>query len=157
MSLPVYPVTSVVPQRPPMILIDEIVERRPGAITALVIVKPTGLFFQPGRGVPSYVALEWMAQACAAYAGSDALDLQGRVKVGFLLGTRDFRASRNWFAEGARVFVRATLVYHDAELGNFTCEVADAPDGPAIATASLNVFHPDDAQAIIAGQTGSSS
>ena len=152
MSLPIYPVERVIPQRPPMILIDEVVERRPRAITASVEVKPTGLFFQPGRGMPAHVALEWMAQTCAAYAGSDGLDGGGRVRVGFLLGTRNFRADRTWFAEGERLYVRATLEYHDDALGNFACEVAESADGPAIATASLNVFHPDDPQTVIEGR-----
>lgn len=156
MTLPIHPVESVVPQRPPMILIDEVVAREAGGITVLVTIRPTCLFFRPGRGMPSHVALEWMAQACAAFAGSEALDAGGAVKVGFLLGTRDFRASRAWFAAGERLYVRVRLEYHDDELANFACEVAEQPEGPAVARASLNVFHPHDASALIGSQAGSS-
>ena len=153
MTLPIYPVESVVPQRPPMILIDEIVARQAESIVALVTIQPDGLFFQPGRGVPSHVALEWMAQACAAFGGSQALDEGGAVKIGFLLGTRDFRASRSWFAEGERLYVRALLEYRDGELANFACEVADSLEGPSLARASLNVYHPRDAAALIGSLT----
>lgn len=154
MTLPLYPVERVVPQRPPMILIDEVVSRRSGCIVATVTVRATDLFFQPARGTPSHVAIEWMAQTCAAFAGSEALDEASAVKIGFLLGTRNFRATQGWFAEGTRLFVRAHLEYHDKEIANFACEVAESPEGPALAAASLNVFHPNDAQAVIDSQAG---
>ena len=66
MTLTLHPVESIVPQRPPMVLIDEVVARQADEITVGVTVRPTGLFFQAERGMPSHVALEWMAQACAA-------------------------------------------------------------------------------------------
>ena len=149
MTLPFYPIESVVPQRPPMILIDEIVDRQANGIMVCVTIRADGLFFQPGRGMPSHVALEWMAQACAAFAGSEALDSGGAVKIGFLLGTRDFRAARTWFAEGERLYVRARLEYRDNEAANFACEVAGSPEGVSLARASLNVYHPHDAFALI--------
>lgn len=157
MTLPLYPIEAVVPQRPPMILIDEIVARETDAIIVLVTIRSNGLFFREGRGVPSHVGLEWMAQACAAFAGAEALDEAGTVKVGFLLGTRDFRVTRYWFVEGERLYVRARLEYHDGELANFACEIADSIHGPAVATANLNVFHPNDASALIRSQAGARS
>lgn len=157
MSLPLYPVGRILPQRPPMVLIDEIVARTSDSIVATTTVRRTDLHFQPGRGTPSRVALEWMAQTCAAYAGSEALDEGGAVRIGFLLGTRDFTATQGWFAEGTHLHVRARLEYHDIEIANFTCEVALSLDGPAVARASLNVFHPTDAQALIDGQTGAAA
>lgn len=152
MTLPLYPVESVVPQRPPMILIDEIVDRQADSIVTSVTIPPDGLFFQPGRGMPSHVALEWMAQACAAFAGSEARDSGEAVKIGFLLGTRDFRATRTWFAEGERLYVRARLEYRDDEAANFACEVAGSLEGASLARASLNVYHPHDASALIDSQ-----
>ena len=97
--------------------------------------------------MPAHVAVEWMAQACAAFAGSEAIDGGAPVRIGFLLGTRDFRAIAGWFAAGERLFVRAHLEYRDDEMANFDCEVADVVRRPALASASLNVFHPHDAPA----------
>jgi predicted hotdog family 3-hydroxylacyl-ACP dehydratase len=154
MTLALYPIETVIPQRPPMILIDKIVARAADRIVVLVTIRSDGLFFREGRGVPSHVALEWMAQACAAYAGAEALDEAGAVKVGFLLGTRDFRADQYWFAEGERLYVRARLEYREDELANFACDVAGSIDGPTVARASLNVFHPNDASALIRSQAG---
>jgi predicted hotdog family 3-hydroxylacyl-ACP dehydratase len=152
MTLPLYPAQRVVPQRRPMILIDEIVARRPHLIVSTVTIRATDLFFQPARGTPSHVAIEWMAQTCAAFAGSEAIDKGGSIKIGFLLGTRDFRATQGWFSEGTHLFIRAHLEYHDNEIANFACEVAESIEGPALVKASLNVFHPDDARALINSQ-----
>lgn len=152
MTWPLYPVENVLPQRPPMVLIDEIVARGADSLVAGVSIRPDGLFFQPGLGVPCHVALEWMAQACGAFAGSEALDDAGAVKIGFLLGTRDFQSERTWFAEGEYLYVRIRLEYRDEELANFACEVADSATGAPLAKASLNVFHPHDAAALIGSQ-----
>jgi predicted hotdog family 3-hydroxylacyl-ACP dehydratase len=132
-----------------MILIDDVIARQSNGIVTAVTIRSTGLFFQPGRGMPSHVALEWMAQTCAAFAGSEALDNGEAVRIGFLLGTRDFCASQSWFANGARLYIRVQLEYRDDEMANFACEVAEATDGPAIVKANLSVFQPHDAAALI--------
>ncbi|MBS0537575.1 MAG: 3-hydroxylacyl-ACP dehydratase [Proteobacteria bacterium] len=137
-----------------MILIDEIVSRRSDLIVASVTVRPANLFFRPTRGMPSHVAIEWMAQTCGAFAGSEAMDEGSAVRIGFLLGTRDFRATRSWFPDGTRLLIRAHLEYHDNEIANFSCEVVESLDGPTVAAASLNVFHPNDARALIDSQVG---
>ena len=154
MSLPRYPIQDTLPHRPPMVLIDEIVAREPGCIMVAVTVRPQELLFQPGRGMPVHVALEWMAQACAAYGGADARDSGGTPRVGFLLGSRDFRATRSWLSEGARFEIKATLDFHDDELASFSCDVSDARDGQSVARASLTVFHPRDPRSVVAGEAG---
>lgn len=152
MTLPLYPIDQVVPQKFPMRLIDEIVAREAESLTCTVTVHADGLFFQAGRGVPAHIALEWMAQTCAAFAGCEALDGDGAVRIGFLLGTRDFRASQRWFAEHEQFYVRARLEYRDEEFASFSCTLSRALDGPVLARAGLNVFHPRDAASVIASQ-----
>jgi predicted hotdog family 3-hydroxylacyl-ACP dehydratase len=153
MSLPLYSILSVLPQAPPMALIDEMLEREAGRLAAGVTVRADSLFFQPGRGIPAHVSLEWMAQVCAAYAGAEALDEKRPVKVGFILGTRDFRARRAWFAEGERFRLETLLIYHDGEVANFSCSVGDPEGGSPLVEAGLTVFHPHDASAVIAAQS----
>jgi predicted hotdog family 3-hydroxylacyl-ACP dehydratase len=132
-----------------MILIDEVVARQTDEIVVSVTIRPKCLFFQADRGMPSHVALEWMAQACAAFAGSEAIDEGRPVKVGFFLGTRDFRADRRWFAAGERLYVRARLAYRDDEMANFNCEVMGSSETPPLAKASLNVYQPHDLSKLI--------
>lgn len=155
MSLRLYPIEDVLPHRPPMILIDEIVSRHADRIATSVTVRAANLFFRPGRGIPSHVAIEWMAQTCGAFAGSQAMDEGGVVSIGFLLGTRDFRAGQSWFTEGMRLVIHAHLEYDDSEIANFTCKVAELQGGEVLASASLNVFHPQDAKALIDRQARS--
>jgi predicted hotdog family 3-hydroxylacyl-ACP dehydratase len=154
-TLALHPVETIVPQRPPMVLIDEVVARQADEITVSVTVRPTRLFFQAGRGMPAHVALEWMAQACAAFAGSEAIDGDRPVKVGFFLGTRDFHANRGWFAAGERLYVRARLAYRDDEMANFDCEVMDPSGTRSLAKASLNVYQPHDVTKLISSPANS--
>ena len=66
------------------------------------------LFFD-GGGVPAYVGLEWMAQACGAHVGALARDAGIPVRVGFLLGTREFTIHAPRFRLGERLIVGAAL------------------------------------------------
>jgi predicted hotdog family 3-hydroxylacyl-ACP dehydratase len=152
MPLAIYPIEDVLPHRPPMILIDEIVAREADAMVARVTVVRTDFFFEARRGLGTHIALEWMAQTCGAFAGSQARDRSDPVRIGYLLGTRDFQARRQWFKEGERLSVIARLQYQDEAFANFACEVRDATDGQALVTATLNVFYPDDSST--AGTSG---
>jgi predicted hotdog family 3-hydroxylacyl-ACP dehydratase len=156
-SLPIYPIEATVPHRSPMMVIEEMLARQPGQITVGLTIRADSLFFRAGRGIPAHVALEWMAQACAAYGGADGQDRGLVPRIGFLLGTRDFQATRRWFGEGEQLQVTAKLDYRDEELAHFSCHVEEVPTGAAVARASLTVFHPPDAKAVIAGSAGSTS
>jgi predicted hotdog family 3-hydroxylacyl-ACP dehydratase len=141
MSQRLYPLHLVLPHRPPMVLIDEIVSRELREIEAVVTVRASCPFFQEGRGTPAYVALEWMAQVCAAFGGSEAMDEGRPIRIGFLLGTRDFQSTKTWFGEGERLRVRARLEYRDHQVANFACTVAaDASAADIVASASVNAF-----------------
>lgn len=157
MTLPLYPIDLVLPQKPPMQLIDEIIEREAEELTCALTVRADSLFFRAGQGVPAHVALEWMAQACAAFAGCEARDGGEAVRIGFLLGTRDFCATQRWFAENDRLHVHARLEYRDEAFASFACKLLSAVDGSVLAQASLNVFHPPDAAAAIANQSSPGS
>jgi predicted hotdog family 3-hydroxylacyl-ACP dehydratase len=107
-------------------------------LSAGLTVRPDVPFFEPGRGVPAHVAIEWMAQACGAFVGVEALDADQEVRLGLLLGTRNFRANTPWFKPDERVTVTVTLVLRDLEVGAFDC-VAVGSDGRELASARLLV------------------
>ena len=83
-----YTIAELLPHRAPMILLDEVVGCESGQIASGVTVTPQSQFFTEGKGVPSYVGLEYMAQTCGLFVGLKMLS-QGRpVSIGFLgLGT----------------------------------------------------------------------
>lgn len=144
MTLGLYTPHQVLPHAGPMILIDDLVAREADLLVAAVDVRAESLFFRAPHGVAAHVSIEWMAQCCAAWAGAKALDEGRRVELGFLLGTRNFRADVDWFAAGERLYVSARLTFQDEEMASFLCRTAYSADGEAVCSASLNVFQPRD-------------
>ena len=154
MSLALYPMERILPHARPMILIDEVIARGPERLVAAVDVRADSLFFRAPLGIAAHVSLEWMAQACAAFAGARALDGGRTVALGFLLGTRDFRADVEWFGEGERLYVSADLEFEDEEMASFRCRTCRQPDADAVVLARLNVYQPHDVEAFLASRGG---
>lgn len=154
MALSLYTPEQVLPHARPMILIDALVAREAERLVAAVEVRADSLFFRAPHGIAAHVSIEWMAQCCAAWAGAKALDERRAVQVGFLLGTRDFRADVDWFAEGERLYVAAELDFEDEEMASFRCRTSRAPHGDIVASARLNVYQPRDVAAFLASRGG---
>lgn len=135
-----YTVGELLSHAPPMILIDEAIGIEDKGFVAAVNIGPQSRFFVPGQGVPAHVGLEYMAQTCGLYAGFASRRRNEPVRIGFLLGTRNFHAAVDWFASGARLIVRACETFCETPMGVFDCSIAC--DGLKIATATLNVYQP---------------
>lgn len=137
-----WPVADLLPHEHPMVLLDEVVAWDDESLTAAVEVSPATRFADPNKGVPAHVGLEWMAQTCGAFAGVKAKETGNKVRLGFLLGTRDFTAQRPWFGLGERLLVSVKQVFHEDGMAVFDCRI-DA-DGEPRARARLSVFQPND-------------
>ena len=135
--------SELLPHRPPMILIDEIVSYDDASVVAGVTVREASLF-REAEGVPAYVGLEYMAQACGAQVGALARDRGEPARVGFLLGARQYRAHVGWFRLGERLTVSARVIYHDDQMAAFDCRIEVR--GALAAEAQLNVYQPDAAE-----------
>jgi predicted hotdog family 3-hydroxylacyl-ACP dehydratase len=138
-------IRDVVPHAGRMRLLDRLVAFNGDSLTAEVVIRADGLFAHP-EGVGAWVGIEYMAQAVAAYAGSEALQCGEKVKVGFLLGTRHYACNVPYFPVGAtlRVSVRRES-RGDNGFGSFTCTIA----GEGIAAeATVTVIQPDNPGAI---------
>jgi len=135
-----YSIDALMIHRPPMLLLDEVVGYDDKQILASVrITESSG--FVTSTGVPGHVALEYMAQACGAYAGAKALDDDLPVTIGLLIGTRQCRVEVPWFRVGDRLLVSAALVFRDEQLAAFDCKIE--VDGKVVAEAQLKVYQPD--------------
>ena len=136
MNLP--PLTEVLPHRPPMILLDSIQSYEPPEICCSVTIGEESMFAEPD-GVPAIVAMEYMAQCAAAYAGMQKhYGDGGGPQPGYLLGTRciDLHVDRFRFAD--RLLVVAQHVWGRDGLASFDCEVTR--DGRTMAIATLSVY-----------------
>ncbi len=135
------PVLDLLPHGPELMLLDHVLAKDADGIAVAVGIRPNSLFMVAGRGVPAHVGLEYMAQTCGAFAGLEARARGETVRVGFLLGTRRYRAARPWFAIGERLEVAARLVLRDGPMAVFDCRI-DA-GGTELAAAQLTVYQPD--------------
>ncbi|HEY1723650.1 MAG TPA: hypothetical protein VGG27_20570 [Magnetospirillaceae bacterium] len=131
--------------RPPALLLDAFIGSDGDSITMAVVVRADDPFFREGLGIPAHIAIEWMAQTAGAFAGLDAKKAGEAVRIGFLLGTRNFRANRPWFAKGERLTVTAKLIFREEGMAVFECRV-DAADGTEAAAARLTVYQPGDGE-----------
>jgi predicted hotdog family 3-hydroxylacyl-ACP dehydratase len=143
-----YRIEDLLPHTRPMILLDEVISVDEGSLSAALTVRAGRPFFEAGHGVAAHVAIEWMAQTCGAYVGVSALQAGQPIRMGLLLGTRDFQASVPWFVEGRRLNVTATVVLMDPQLGSFDCVVTDGENGSELAKARLTLYRLDDSMSL---------
>ena len=149
MNGPAWPIAELLPQAPPMVLLDRVAEHRETGLTAEVTVRRDDRFFTPGHGIGAQIGIEWMAQACAAFAGWTARRMGLPVKLGFLLGTRGYEADTAWFTEHEVARVAVEQVFEEDGMAVFDCGIT--VDGVSRAKARLTVYQPADAAAVLGG------
>lgn len=130
-------VGELLPQDPPMIVIDELVEYDGTTAVAHARVREGQAWVQEGK-VATTFCVEYMAQTVGCNAGMQAQKLGRKIKVGFLLGTRELTLSTDFLYVGDLLTIRAKHVFGNEKLGSFECELCRGDE--LIATATLNVF-----------------
>jgi predicted hotdog family 3-hydroxylacyl-ACP dehydratase len=144
-------IADLLPHGPGAMLLDDVIDFTDTGLLASVTIRPD-LPFHQIDGVPAHVGIEYMAQACGAFRGLQALRAGAAPRMGFLLGTRRYRAMRAWFADGARLVVEADLVYCDDDIGMFDCRIGNEDE--VIAKARLIVAEPKDVAGLRGRQGG---
>ncbi|GAA5017255.1 3-hydroxylacyl-ACP dehydratase [Acinetobacter puyangensis] len=129
-----------IPHQMPMVFIDELLAADEQHAVAKLTVRPE-LMFCEAEGLPTWTAIELMAQTISMYAG-----VQGRLhglppKIGFLLGTRKMRLPMPYFPLRGEIYIRVTKNYMHDNLAVFDCELTS---GSHTITATLSVYEPDD-------------
>ena len=134
---------DLLPHRPPMILLAELVSVDvPGEASAVADTSPGCIFYDPElKGVPTCAALEYMAQTMALAVGVERRRRGQKTKVGFVLGTRRLEVRVATFESGKRYVANAKCVYAETEFASFDCSITD-PDGTTVATALLTAYQP---------------
>lgn len=134
------PVAELVPHRPPMILIDEILEIRETSLSARVALTERSPFMEDGK-LPALITLEYMAQSIAAFAGAARLAAGQPVRLGFLIACREMELNVDSLSAGDELEVIVNQVWTDERLGSFDCLVTRR--GERISRASLSVYQGD--------------
>lgn len=135
-----YPIAALIPHKPPMILLDEVICYDENSLVAEVTIRDDSLFLRP-EGVPCHVGIEYMAQACGAYAGVHALDSGDPVRIGLLLGTRDYRAQVSHSRRGDRLQIAIEMVFRDEAIAALAFSISIT--GKIVAEAQLKVYQPN--------------
>lgn len=148
MTVPSIPhIERLVPHRPPMLLIDRIIEAAEDRVTAEARIDPACVFAVGDEGVPSYVGLEMMAQTVCAYDGLRHFDKGLPPPIGFLLGCRRYTVRRPYLLPGEVLTITARMLLYDGDMASFDCSIRD--DAAAkFAEGSLNVYRPANPEAV---------
>ena len=96
-------------------------------------------------GVPSWISLEYMAQAVGCFIGAadrrrDPLSVPA---VGFVLGSRKLSAKIPTYLVNQSYFVHVKSVFNDKNIANFDCQIYNS-DNELVAMGAIYVFRPDD-------------
>lgn len=135
-----YAIEDLLPHTAPAILLDKAVGYGEKFAEAEITIRPDLPFYKTGKGIPAHVGLEYMAQCCGVYAGLYGKEQNAPVKMGFLLGTRNFSSTKNWFTEGSVLTIRAEEDFNHDGMGRFSCSIHC--NNETVATADLTVYQP---------------
>ena len=136
-----YAVEDVLAHAAPMILIDEIISYGDETIETSLSINQNTPFMFSGK-VPSYVAVEYMAQSIAAYSGIQAREAGQDIRIGFLLGARKLELLCADFSIGDRLYIDAYSLYNDGEMASFNCVTRRGQE--TVAKARIDVYQPKD-------------
>lgn len=135
-------VGDVLPHKPPMILLDRVLDHQSGETTCLVRVDCASPFAAADGTIRSWVALEYMGQCAAAHSGLLERGKGLPIRMGFLLGSRRTVFHVASFRDGMELEVRARTQWDDGELANFECTVRDRSDGRLLVEGELSAYSP---------------
>ncbi len=142
----IWPIEQVLPHAGEMILLDAVERYDDESIVCRRRV-PAGGVLQQADGLPGWMGIELMAQAIAAWAGCHARAAGQPIRLGFLLGSRQYQCDVDVFPVGSELRIEAVRSFHDEHgMGVFACRI-DAPGMHA--EARLNVYSPADPEAIL--------
>jgi predicted hotdog family 3-hydroxylacyl-ACP dehydratase len=132
------PIAQLVPHGESMLELERLVDWGPGRAECAMRVSPTSRFVVEGA-LETVLLLEPMGQAVAACLGYEAYRSGEGVRIGMIVGCREFRAHVPRVAVGTALRIKVERHSGNAETSRFECEVDF--EGRPIATATLTLVH----------------
>jgi predicted hotdog family 3-hydroxylacyl-ACP dehydratase len=131
------PVADYLPHRPPMLLIDDIVEWSDQHAVCRTTIRPDCVFAIDGVVHPSAM-IEFVAQVCAIFVGVRSERSGDPPQIGFLMACREIAFDVDRFAIGDELTITATKTFGEKTLAAFTGTVVRG--GAPCATIQLSVI-----------------
>ena len=133
------PAGTFVLHRDPMLFLDRLVDISAESASCEWCISEDFELVVPGRGVPAYAGVEYMAQCVAVHAGARARVAGFAPPHGYLLGTRHYTCSVAWFETGVTYQTSCQELVRDSQgMGSFACRIQSS--GVSIAEANLAVL-----------------
>lgn len=135
--------------KPPMLLLKSVAGWSKGELEALVDPRDSQMFMDANGKLPSWVGIEYMAQAIGALAGIEARLANQPLSLGFLLGSRRYHAEQTHFSpeEELRVSVKE-LLRDETNLVLFKGEIHAG--AKLLAHAEIKAIQPKDIDTLMA-------
>jgi predicted hotdog family 3-hydroxylacyl-ACP dehydratase len=141
---------AVLPHVGRMLLLDELRDYGPDHLTCGVTIRADTEFCDGINGVPAWVGIEYMAQACCAFSGIEEVCAGASPSIGLLLGSRSYKSEVEWFPLGATLQIRADLRLRDeSNLVAFACSIQEGHC--LLARGDIKAYRPKDVLALIRG------
>lgn len=122
-----------------MLALDELVEWSDDLGRARLVIR-AGDHFVEGGAVDTVVALEYMAQAVAAYLGQEAYRAGGGVTVGMVVACRQMEVCRPQLMVGEELVIEVRRIRGSDQVSQFDTRMLDASD-QVVATATMTLVH----------------
>jgi predicted hotdog family 3-hydroxylacyl-ACP dehydratase len=113
------PVADYLPHRPPMLLIDDIVEWSELRAVCRTVIRPDCVFAIDGAVNPAAM-IEFVAQVCAIYVGVRSARSGDPPQVGFIMACREVDFAVDRFAVGDELTITADKTFGQKQLAAFT-------------------------------------
>lgn len=131
------PIRELLPHRPPMLLVDRLVEATPDGVVCEVSICPDSVY-STSNGVPNVVVLECMAQAVGVFVGLSSRHEGKPIRDGYLVGVNNAQFNVDGFAIGAKLRISAKRIWGNVPFASFECKTT--VDDIEAASATLNVY-----------------
>ena len=149
-STPNLTIAAVLPHEGAMLLLDELRDHGPEHVTCRVTIGAGTMFCEGVNGVPAWVGIEYMAQACCAFSGIEEVRAGGKPSIGLLLGSRRYQSEVEFFPLGATLLIRADLQLRDeSDMVAFGCIIHEGDR--VLARGDVKAYRPKDVLAVIRG------
>lgn len=139
LKAPEFTIEEVLHHDAPFILLDDILEVGDNSISTSVRIAEDCPFFEAFKGVPTWVAAEYMAQCVGAFAGHRDRAAGMEPQMGFLVGVREMVCDCAYFSPGSLLIIKAEESFNDGVMGVFDCTIKEA-NGGKLAHAKLSVY-----------------
>jgi predicted hotdog family 3-hydroxylacyl-ACP dehydratase len=136
-----YNIDELLFHQKPMLLIKQVTTWNAQGLEVMVDPMDSAIFFTPEGKLPSWVGIEYMAQAIGALSGIFSKQAGHAISMGFLLGTRKFSTYQAFFDLDKMLKVRIKEILRDeTNLVLFDCAIY--VDDVLIAQAELKAIQP---------------